>query len=189
MIKLQFIISPSKKKKHYFLISPPYCAPLLSRPEPRALRVHQRCKDSKQCLVSLSPSFPPRPPLTPKEAPPSGLRALLLKQRLPEASDTLPRGYQTNPHSATQLDGFQPRAIASPSPMRKNQKWVTYNFPIDHQLSLQGKPGWSLGKSPSGYHLPLGPPPEFDVKLYKASVNQSPGQVRTHEAPPVRLQL
>lgn len=42
----------------FFLISPPDCAPLLSRPEPRALRVQRRWEGSKQCRVSLSPSFP-----------------------------------------------------------------------------------------------------------------------------------
>lgn len=148
---------------------------------------------------SLHPS--PNPPLTPEEAPPSSMRALLLqlKTKPPEASGNLPRGNQTNPHSAIQVDGFQPQATASPSPVReKKKKSVQHAISLQisshpHRAYLDGLWGRPLlitirssreGRSPS--HT-LGSHPELNVKLYKASLKQSQGQVRTHEVHPLKV--
>lgn len=90
------------------------------------------------------------------------------------------------------MDGFRPKAMASPSSMREKKICMKYNFPIHHQSSLQGIPEWSLGKSPlaaicillekGGIRLILLVPlPELYVELYRASLRPNRGQVMTHK--------
>lgn len=156
------------------MFSPPYCAPLLSRPEPRALRVHGRWEVPDHSVSILLP----HPPLTLGEALPPGLGSfplLMLRTGLPEAGDNLPREDQTNPPRDMNLDGFQSQATASSSSMREKTRiertislWTTSHLYRAHVDGLLGSPLLATAHIllEKGGVLPIlsVPPPERDVE-------------------------
>lgn len=196
---MRFIISPSKKHCFLICVFPSSPCPLLFRLEPKALGVHQGQEGFKHTTgftLSIFPCYPATSEL--KRTLPPSLPALLflLGTGPPEASDILPRENQTNPNTATPPDGFQPQVSAFPSSIRK-KACMKYSFPVDHQSSLQGIPRGSSRKTRASYHpcssrerrypsCTIGPPPEHDVALCRASLRQSQGQVMIHHIHPLR---
>lgn len=182
------------------MFSPPYCAPLLSRPEPRALRVHRKWESSKHSAWSHCLHPFPHPLLTPRAAFPPGLGGfplLMWRTGPPEASGNLPKE-RTDKSSQRHSDGWQPQATTSPSSMRGKKKykvqfplWITSHLDKAYLDGLLGSPLLAvihiLPEKGGILLILLVPPPELDVDLYRASLRQSQGQVMIHEVHPLRL--
>lgn len=137
------------------MISPPDCAPLLSRPEPRALRVQRRWEGSKQCLVSLSPSFPQ--PTTDSGRGPSVQHqgSALTAENKASRSKWQPSERKPDKSPQCHSGGWFPTSghcLPFPCEGKKKKKCTTCDFPADLQSSPQGISGWSLGKAPSDHH-------------------------------------
>lgn len=183
------------------MISPPDCAPLLSRPEPRALRVQRRWEGSKQCLVSLSPSFPQ--PTTDSGRGPSVQHqgSALTAENKASRSKWQPSERKPDKSPQCHSGGWFPTSghcFPFPCEGKKKKKSVQHAISLQisshpHRAYLDGLWGRPLlitirssreGRSPS--HT-LGSHPELNVKLYKASLKQSQGQVRTHEVHPLKV--